>query len=118
MYTHIQINKVKTKIKFKILCWFTLVSLPPSSIFIYFSAPSAPTILNVTTVGTDAILIQWLGPEKFFRDIEEYIIEIVDTEFNYKKVEKILSYNIEVYQREKIQEVIPMVFKKRYTTNM
>lgn len=62
------------------------------------TAPSAPTILNVTTIGTDAILVQWLAPEKFYRDIEAYIIElqVVDPESFFKKIEKVQSQNIEV----------------------
>jgi hypothetical protein len=46
--------------------------------FFLIVAAGPPSILNVTTTGTNEIFLSWQSPEKLYREIDEYQIEIAD----------------------------------------
>ncbi|XP_063439230.1 tyrosine-protein phosphatase 99A-like isoform X4 [Mytilus trossulus] len=60
------------------------------------TAPGAPTILNATTIGTDTVYLRWLRPKKFYRDVEEYLIEFIDLDSYFTKTKKIPEKEYEV----------------------
>ncbi|CAG2233593.1 PTPRG [Mytilus edulis] len=63
---------------------------------LYVQAPGAPTILNATTIGTDSVYLRWLRPKKFYRDVEEYLIEFIDLDSYFTKTKKIPEKEYEV----------------------
>lgn len=48
----------------------------------YFTAPSAPYIRNVTVLTPNSVYLQWDPPSVFFRRIDKYVIKWWDTRGN------------------------------------
>lgn len=84
------------------------------------SAPGAPILLNVTTVGTDKIYIRWQPPENFYREIDEYLIEVDDLDSYFREKKKIHSSELNPVKEEGQvlyyeTEVIDLPTNRRYS---
>lgn len=64
--------------------------------FSFIVAAGPPSILNVTTVGTDKIFLRWQSPEKLYREIDKYQIEIADQDSYFIRTEIIPSNKLHV----------------------
>ena len=67
------------------------------------SAAGPPSILNVTTTGTNEIFLSWQSPEKLYREIDEYQIEIADQDSYFIRTETISSNKLQLMKKDDLE---------------
>jgi hypothetical protein len=50
-----------------------------------FLGPSSPEVTNLTVLGSRSIYMSWEPPKQFYRTIDHYYIQIIDTSTNHQQ---------------------------------